>query len=388
MSDTKEEAYHEQDELVSRDNSHHPTDPEIGVPTPATEPTPSKPIRRVNLILDPSAFTRGIGNIKRWYNEDYIKDRTKTIQDCTTIVNLQIPSTTLHQFDFLKKGTSMTATYARQSINFIDQLFDNDMTTKEVTPNFIIKMNIEAPHERGPPWKQCRRYQTHHPQVKEFPNFKTQFDYSTVGKKVEDYGRFSDQFNPDFDQFDHRQNDIQYENSQPHLEPATNAEAFAVMPARLKYLIGSTIHKKFIEENDFKDPLEQWKVITEDSITNVWVRSFGIHCMNVNEAELLMFQSYDVNNLYNPHSMFSLDDEVHHNSILQDTIDTSLYAYTKLEKSTGKKKPGQYQRGRRVRGVTDEIISEVNGETIKKERFDTINYAPRGRGELWKPPKK
>lgn len=348
-------------------------------------------VRTINLILDSSAFTRGIGNIKRWYTQDYINQRGQKIRKNHTVVNLHIPSYTLRDFDHLKKGSSMIAIYVRQSIRFIDQLFENNQNSTNVTPFFTINLNIEAPGERGPPWNECRTYQIHQPKVREFPNLKTNFDVSMFGRRQNTYdglpgGNSTSGTN---DQYDNRLNDIQYENSRAYLEAAANADKFAVMPPRLKYLISSCVYKKFNNTNNFNDPLEEWKLITEDPITNIWVRSYGIDCMNVNEAELLMFQSYDVNRLYNPHQSFSLDDEVHHNSILQDTIDTTLYSYTKLDKPN--KHNNQSRRGgnksdkEKVKGVTNRTKSDISGETISMERFDSINYAPRGTGKLWKP---
>ena len=45
-------------------------------------------------------------------------------------------------------------------------------------------------------------------------------------------------------------------------------------------------------------------MVTEDPITKIWAKSYGIDCLNVNEAELLIFQNYDVNlfRLYNPYA--------------------------------------------------------------------------------------
>lgn len=327
--------------------------------------------RRINLILDSSSFTRGIGNIKRWYNKEYIKSRNKRIRKQKNIITLYIPSYTLHEFDYLKKGSSIIATFTRQSIRFIDELFENDLTENSVLENFTINLVIEGPQEKGLPWNKCQKYQIHSPKVKEFPNFKTKFDSNFIGKR-------NDLLRPLDSSDDGKINDIQYENSQSFQKAAENSENYARMPSRLKYLISSCIFKKFIQEHEINDPIEEWKLVTEDPIVKVWGQSFGMDCMNVNEAELLIFQSYDVNELYNPHKSFSLDDETHHNSILQDTIDTSTYQYFTLVKSRA-------AQPKKIRGVTQEVRSETNDEMVTKERFDTINYAPRGQGKLWKP---
>lgn len=350
-------------------------------PTVAKESNKSGTERRVvNLILDPSAFTRGIGNIKRWYNEDYVSDKRRKQKKVDTTVNLYIPSFTLHEFDYLKKGTTMIAVYTRHSIKFIDDIFEQNNTSKDITKTFHINLSIEAPDERGPPWSLCERNQSYKPRIRDFPNFKTKFDSTFIGKKFEeglpdDLGIRSHMTS--------RLNDIQYENSQSYMQAAANADSYAVMPARLKYLIRSCIFKRFIQQQEVTDKTEEWKLVSEEPITQVWARSFGIDSMNVNEAELLIFQSYDVNKVYNPHTSFTVDEEVKHDSVIQDTIDTSLYKYTELDgprksKATKTKKS-------KVQGVSSEIISEVNGEVVKQERFDSINYAPRGKGKLWKP---
>lgn len=390
--------YHEYDELVGTQVVKQPQIDE-------------NKTRSVNLILDPSAFTGGIGNIKRWYNKEYVEGRLKSHKKSknnrneTIEVNIYIPSYTLHEFDYLKKGTSMIATYARQSIKFIDELFESNLTSLSLNDRFNINLAIESPQERGPPWPQCLSYQVHSPKVKEFPNFRTKFDSSYIGQKFEDNNNVYDgenhdsDFNSSLNQTSNKINDIQYENSASYLNAAANAENFAVMPARLKYLISSCIFKKFIqnESTNNSERLNDWILVSEDSITQIWARSFGVDCMNVNEAELLLFQKYDVNRLYNPASTFTLDDDIQANSILQDTIDTSLYAYTKLDDPNSRKK--NTQRGKKnhtnrqnrrkednfIRGVTNDSAYNIKGELIKKERFDSINYAPRGKGELWKP---
>lgn len=395
MSGTRESP--QQVDPVNHDNLIDPqesnTDELVqSIPNPPINP-PS--IRKINLVLDLSAFTKGIGNIKRWYNESYISHRSSG--DQPTHITLFIPSYTLRQFDYLKKGTSMVATYARQSIRFIDQLFEENQTTKSITPNFQITIQIEGPNDRGPPWNFCQSYQIHKPKIKEFPNFKTKFDsYNPSQRSIEaDLKDYS---------FDRQINDIQYENSQSYKEAAAHSDNFASMPPRLKYLISSCIYKRYIQQHETNNEMEQWKLVSEDPITQIWNRSFGIETFNINEAELLIFQSYNVNRIYNPHTEFTLEDDYKPNSILQETVDTSLYAYRKLKdtpkgKKLKKKTPAlaPKQAAPQVaapppdefsRGVVSEYVSEVNGEVIKREDYNSINYAPRVHGELWKPLKK
>lgn len=338
----------------------------------------------VNLILDPSTFTRGIGNIKRWYNEEYVEQKKKKQKNIHTTVNLYIPRFTLNEFKYLKRGTTMIAVYAQQSIKFIDDIFDRNNISKDITKNFHINLSIEGPNESGPPWPLCERNQIYRPRIKDFPNFKTKFDSTTMGKNYKD--SFLDGFG--IRSYEKEQpNDIQYENSESYMTAAANADNFATMPARLKYLIRSCIFKRFIQQQETEDRTEEWKLVSEEPITQIWARSFGIDSINVNEAELLMFQSYDVNEVYNPHTSFNVDDALSHDSVIQETIDTSLYTYSSLgnARKGNVKSSKDNNKQRKVKGISTEVISQVNGEVVKHEDFDSINYAPRGKGKLWKP---
>ena len=73
-------------------------------------------------------------------------------------------------------------------------------------------------------------------------------------------------------------------------------------------------------------------MVTEDPITKIWAKSYGIDCLNVNEAELLIFQNYDVNlfRLYNPYANDG-DNFDPSTNILQNTIDTTLYSYSSVQ---------------------------------------------------------
>lgn len=163
--------------------------------------------------------------------------------------------------------------------------------------------------------------------------------------------------------------------------------------------------------------------MTEDPITKIWAISFGIECMNINEAELFIFQDYDINaqrKSFDPHFQYQDVDKrgvEGPSSILQNTIDTTVYEYTtthqedvnnaKSKKSTPKdkkegkdssKKQSAKKKGKKnskpkgnktEEGQVDQSLvhegTGVYGGTVKKERFNAINYAPRGSGELWKP---
>lgn len=363
--------------------------------------------RQVRLILDHTAFVRGIGNIKRWFNEEYINSNTTRSNEIINL-NIYIPTYTLHEFDFVKKGTSISATNAREAIRFIDNYLENEVEiySDKIQYNLI----LESPQDNVPSWNKCNHYKVHSPKIKEFPNYKTKFDSSLIGQtpKVNEDSEFNENFDNALT-FNQRNklNDIQYENSASYQNAIANSDNLAEMPVRLRYLIRSCIYKRFIETKKpkIKNEIEDWKLVTEDPITKIWAKSYGIDCLNVNEAELLIFQNYDVNlfRLYNPYANDG-DDFDPSTNILQNTIDTTLYSYSSVQDEPvtlnyrGKNNRGRNNRGRRGNKrrererwplSTDAVVSEERNESgtgfIKKEKFGAINYAPRGQGELWRP---
>lgn len=363
--------------------------------------------RVVNLILDHTAFVRGIGNIKRWFNSEYIKANHRIDNNELIYLNIYIPSYTLHEFDFVKKGTSMTATNAREAIRFIDSYFDGDdwEPSKQSESSNPIRYNliIESPTDFGPSWKECLKFKIYTPLVKDFPNYKTKFDSNLIGQQpilngdkdqVEEYDTNSNISSALSTKQNNQLNDIQYENSPSYQSAIANSMKPAEMPIRLKYLLKSCIFKRHYENNNPRNFTEEWKLVTEDSITKIWSKSFGIDSLNVNEAELLIFKNYDVNQfrLYNTNNDFSLEDESNliSNDILQNKIDTTKYAYTKMEpfldnRKLNKNKNKNRKSKNKINGIVSDHATGINGDNVKKERFHAINYAPRGSGELWKP---
>lgn len=338
--------------------------------------------RYVNIILDHSAFIRGIGNIKRWFNEEYIHQNLSPNRSIKTVLNFYIPTYTLHEFDFSKKGNSMTATNAREAVRFIDQLFENENnrfninSSKSEEEYILFNIYIESPSEAGPSWNDCTKYQVHSPKVKEFPNFKTKFDSNLIG-----YNFNSENY---LDDSKTKLNDIQYENSESFQLALANSDNLAEMPTRLRYLIRACIHKQFIESKRNGAPTD-WKLITENPITKIWANSFGIDCLNVNESEVLIFQNHDVNQfkMFNPHNAYNIgdDDYSHESNILQNTIDTTQYSYESVNKPRKQNKV----KGHKMDGVVEVDSVGINGDVVKRERYDSINYAPRLKGSLWKP---
>ena len=293
-------------------------------------------LRQVRLILDHTAFVRGIGNVKRWFHEEYISQNFNKSADPIKL-NIYIPSYTLHEFDYVKRGTSISATNAREAIKFIDNYLENNLFDQKTRENqngtnpglqrILYNVNLESPIDATPSWNNCAKYKLYSPLIKDFPNMKTDFNANAVGNSpaqsaddhdLANHGDYSSDFNASF---------------------AIDYDSLAEMPSRLKYLIRTCIYKRYIERYipTPKNSIEEWKLVTEDPITKIWAKAYGIDCVNVNEAELLIFQNYDVNlfRIYNPFS--SSEDEFDpKNNILQNKIDTTLYSYQSIKQDPPK----------------------------------------------------
>ncbi|CCE78497.1 Piso0_001120 [Millerozyma farinosa CBS 7064] len=349
---------------------------------------PKSKEREVNFILDHHAFVRGIGNIKRWFNSEYVEHQFDSKFDGLITLNIYIPTYTLHEFEYVKRGTSMTATNARGAIKFIDKYLDQpaiatgsgEGRTKQMHCNLV----LESPMQQSPSWEKCLEYKVHSPRIREFPNFKTKFASNLIGSGLGP-SETSQHFH-----------ESQVEDASKPVLQAQNgdesgADALAEMPKRLKYLIKSCIYKRFIEnEGNQREFNNEWKLVTEDPITKVWASSFGIDCLNVNDAELFLFSSYDKSKEYiyqDPHN-FSLETEKQEpKSFLHNTVDTTSYDYVSLDSTDQKKKNKSKSKKPKPKKVDGVIRSKPNiyGESVKKEKFEAINYAPRGNGKLWEP---
>lgn len=156
--------------------------------------------------------------------------------------------------DYLKKGVSMIATNARESIRFIDRIVSIDDSG----------ILLETPEEVGPNWKRCLTYKIRSPKVQEFPNNKA----TSVSK-------------PDTIKYENEDIADEDFSSGPRKAPRKQK---AELPARLKYLIRPCIKKTHIDQ-------ENWLLITEDLPTKIWCESFGIKCVNIAGAESALFHS-------------------------------------------------------------------------------------------------
>ncbi|CAK9440341.1 uncharacterized protein LODBEIA_P44410 [Lodderomyces beijingensis] len=358
-------------------------------------------MRQVRLILDQTAFVRGIGNVKRWFNDEYIEQNWNASSDKIKL-NIYIPSYTLHEFDFVKRGTSISATNAREAIKFIDNYLENFAPGQPQAPDcdrIQYNLNLESPQDATPSWNSCTRFKVFTPKIKDFPNYKTSFDSNQVRQ-------VGDPSNLGSSQQGHNHNYCNESSQDVYQDSAADFDSNAEMPARLRYLIRTCIYKRFVEKYQPppKNSIEEWKLVTEDPITKIWAKAYGIDCVNVNEAELLIFQNYDVNSfrVYNP---FSSDENSFdpRSDILQNRIDTTSYSYYSVKQAPPRvgyrnKNNNSTNRSARARnrmnkskkppripieGVVHEETTESG--TTKKEKFKAINYAPRGEGQLWKP---
>ncbi|KAK7684185.1 hypothetical protein QCA50_012831 [Cerrena zonata] len=303
---------------------------------------------------DHSAFVRGIGNVKRWFNQQYVESNYKSFTKNEKVyLNIFIPSYTLHEFDFAKKGTSMMATNAREAIRFIDRVFESDINAEDDGHNFknpiVYNLTIETINNSYPSWNECLKYKIHNPKVKEFPNFKTKFDSNLIGQHSEvnnnPYDELSENFGSTLSFKNTKLNDIQYENSQSYQDAIARSEDEAEMPVRLRLY----------------DP------------------------------------RYNFNSDYD-----HLNDDPE-SGILHNTIDTTQYSYTTMKKEKslppgkGRKSKDHWSKAKgkgknrydrpstKIEGVVSTGDTSYGGEYVKKEKFDAINYAPRGSGKLWKP---
>lgn len=336
------------------------------VEAPQSSPPPPPPVRVVNLVLDHFAFVRGIGNVKRWFNKEYTDSILEDKSDTRVILNLYIPTYTLHEFEFAKKGTTITASYARDALKLIDQVLDQEQSVPSFgpedgeaapeVPKFTYNLLLEQRNSSYPYWDKCLKYQVQPPKVKDFPYHKTKLANTVLGRPKA----------PDAE------------------EEKKEAEELASVPPRLKHLIRSCVYKKYIDpfhpEFEYNNGA-QWKLVTEDAVTKVWLTSFGIDCLNVNEAELLIFKSQDVTgfNLQAPGENFNSQKDRYDTvdrGILHQWVDTTKYEYLSVG-GDRRRKP----KDKKANGTENEskALGPIHPDEVKEEKFHQINYAPRTR---------
>ncbi|GMF42407.1 unnamed protein product [[Candida] boidinii] len=169
----------------------------------------------------------------------------------------------------------------------------------------------------------------------------------------------------------------------------------AFVPRRLKLLIRSCLQKRFVENKNLKDPI-QWFAICEDSETYIWLKCYGIEVVNLNEVQSI----FDRASGNKGNRLFEVERNTNNNKKTasggknetgkkirnkrvqrksnvsdsdsnQDTDDNSFNKYKNMEKIN--------------QSLNNKIQKPIDSKSIYKERFDSMSYAPRGKGELWTP---
>lgn len=277
--------------------------------------------RSLNFILDTSALLQGMGNVKRWFDAKYstaqlLKNQGKAAENLS--INCYIPANTLYELQDIRRNSSIQGPNAKWALSFLDQILDSDATNNEMSNEVapeknLLSYNVELESR-----------------TRSFPTWNTALKYTMHTEKVDD------------------------------LDMGT------------KFLIRSCVFKAFIERKSS----ERWYVITED-VSRRKVGLFGVDCLNVNEAELLLFCAHDIteSQLKAPGSEFNFEHDMYESKPILTRIDTSLYDYKPL----GLKKGKQLRRAKETTGN----VSKVEG--IIKEDFNMVNYAPRPEGKVWMP---
>lgn len=322
--------------------------------------------RNVHFILDHSACTLGIGNIQRWFDQEFVQSQLP--KSAKIHLNLYIPQYTLGELDFQRRGPMVGISLAQEALKLIDTLFesessadsldvldaeeygeqgnDNDACNLNDKPKGIsspIPFNIfiEEISALFPRWEKCLKYRAYHPKKGDLPHI-------------------------------HVANEEEQMNQQ------------AEIPPRLKNLIRSCVYMtRMNSKHHPAPPGDQWRLVTEDQATKVWANSFRIDCLNVNEAELLLFHDKDVSqfelvrpgaDFFSPRDVFDDEPQIG----LHKRVDTTEYPY-EINNPGGKgsrTKTPKFVRRELTKGIiVKPPFVKLNG--VCYEEFDQINYAPR-----------
>ncbi|ODV84231.1 hypothetical protein CANARDRAFT_8907 [[Candida] arabinofermentans NRRL YB-2248] len=365
-----------------------------------------------HFIIDPSALVYGgIGKIKKWKTE-------------YTVV-MYIPHYTLRELDFLKKAfNSLIAVNARESVRFIDQsISDEDsdgidldgfdgmddfetynLNKKTSVPTGITSQFIlESPEESGPDWTKASGYRRRTPSASEFPTGNAAITGGVYSPRVPNAfqppalssnGAIQESLNPDATLAEnnaYKKNKFQ-QSAKLSNQKEDTTEKKAEIPRRLKYLIRSCIQKQFVENKNL--PINEridWIVICEDQTTSIWLKCFGMIVMNLNEVQAMLDASDGIQrfSLYNPDS--------HTNENVEENVPCTIkakFASKDQMQQELSSKPKSKSKGRKTKKANVLSTSDANSvvptnETtvngIKKEKFSSMTYAPRGKGQLWTP---
>lgn len=280
-------------------------------------------------VLDVSALSKGLGNIRKWL---------ETENSDTNLV-LWIPSYTIHELDYQKKGLSIAASNARESIRLIEKVVTRDNRNKS-----SCKVLIETPDEAGPKWKDCMRYKVRAPRIHEFPKSKrgSNPQSTMVPVTMSETEAFK----------------LAESHSDTLPTGDDGSDERAQLPARYRFLLRPLIKKVHL------DP-QNWIFVTEDQTTRIWCESFRIPCINVSEADAILFHA--------------------HGTSSAETITTD---FGKISINEAGKKSRRSKKNKKSSqpgiGLSAKPVNHVPQE-VKLESFDTMEYAPRGKGDLWVP---
>ncbi|QPG75447.1 hypothetical protein FOA43_002802 [Brettanomyces nanus] len=349
----------------------------------------------LHFIVDPSALVYGgIGRIKEWVKNDKYYPP----------IVYYIPHYTLLELDFLKKTFNpLIAKNARESIRFFDSSIsgfelpesseftepsdslvanessDDDMSSPSSSSSDLLddisdisdfesynkrkedlltehsakegvihkpkqpksQFILEPPEAAGPGWKKTSEYRMRTPLCSEFA--------TGSGSARETVGVFGNRLlfanikKGGVDNY--RSKESGY---------ADNGEEKAIIPKRLKLLIRSAIQKQFIDRKKNSSVKDiNWTVLCEDETTCTWLKCFGLPMMTLNEADSKL------------------------NEWKQKT--TSPHASTSKSSSSFRYVPPH-----RVKESLNST-RHLCEDGVYRENFKETKYAPRGRGELWKP---
>lgn len=289
--------------------------------------------------MDPSALVfGGIGKLKRWV--------AQYAHGSTTVV-FHVPQYTLAELDFLKKVYNpLISSNARESVRFLDLHVTSDMltvgnvrtlggqssslrddnSTAAPASSANVRFAISGEDESGPDWRTACRYKKRSPLVKELPKYDESGKIGVYGMKIaggfssdptvskskpdfldpfaqfEQYGNGAQLYDSDYD-WDSFQNDPEVDVSKTFTHSGNSIEndfgsaeqteldssAKAKIPHNLKRLIQYVIQKHYIDNKKLKkDKKLRWFVISEEPITNTWLRSFGLNVIDLFTAEKLI----------------------------------------------------------------------------------------------------
>lgn len=315
------------------------------------------PFRNVDLVLDPSACTHGLGNIQRWFEKSYYDSQMQP-KNCKVHLNVYVPTFTLHELEMQRKGMTLNSIKAAEAVKFIDSVVQQE---EELA---LDALSLDEIHEHP------ADSSSHAPLPSVAKNESGGLTHNTHLEYRPD--RY-----PSWDECVSKQIRVPEVGELPPLSPLDrDTNGVPQVPARLRSLIRSCIFLTHVRVKDTLNHGWHWRLVTEDKLTKIWASSFGIECLNINEAELLLFQGKDV-----AHPLISLagadffdatDRYQKAPDLLHQRVSTTSYKYEKLKgKRKTKSKADDSAPAQKSQYVTR------NEDGLVSEAFGVISFAPR-----------